>query len=133
MVPSGQIVEGHLIRYSVATGTNVPYLPGRLSIASGFDNGSEFRFVQTPGAGGNAVTFGRHAGAMFRHVQLEDDSVADEQARMDLHNGRWHLLNLAHTNTTKLDGVAMFPGEERELTDGQSIEMGDVLFIFQAF
>ena len=61
----GTMADGHLVHYGVPTDGGLPDLPGRLLISSGFDNGSEIRFVQSPGVDGTVITFGRSIGEIF--------------------------------------------------------------------
>lgn len=127
----GTMTDGHLVHFGQPLDGAMPELPGRLIISSGFDNGREIRFVESPGADGSAITFGRSIGEMFRHVQLEDETISRTHARMELIGGSWRLLNLARANGVVLNSEVMAMGEERPLHDGDAIEMGDVLFTFQ--
>ncbi len=127
----GTMADGHLVHYGVPTDGGLPDLPGRLLISSGFDNGSEIRFVQSPGVDGTVITFGRSIGEIFRHVRLEDDTISRTHARMELIAGSWRVLNLARSNAVVHNGQVMSLGEERLLHDGDTLEMGEVLFTYR--
>ena len=127
----GTMADGHLVHYGVPTEGGLPELPGRLQISSGFDNGSEIRFVQSPGVDGTVITFGRSIGEIFRHVRLEDETISRTHARMELIAGKWRLLNLARSNAVMHNGEVMTLGEERSLNDGDTLEMGEVLFTYR--
>ncbi len=127
----GTMTDGHLVHYGVPTEGGLPELPGRLQISSGFDNGSEIRFVQSPGVDGTVITFGRSIGEIFRHIRLEDESISRTHARMELIAGKWRLLNLARSNAVAHNGEVMTLGEERSLNDGDTLEMGEVLFTYR--
>ena len=127
----GTMADGHLVHYGVPTDGGLPELPGRLQISSGFDNGSVIRFVQSPGVDGTVITFGRSIGEIFRHVRLEDETISRTHARMELIAGSWRLLNLARSNAVVHNGEVMSLGEERSLHDGDTLEMGEVLFTYR--
>ncbi len=128
----GAVGDGHVVHYGRPGDSGLPELQGRLVIASGFDNGREIRFVKSPGPDGSQVTFGQSYGDKFRHVRLEDDTLSGVHARMELIEERWHLINLARTNSVVLNGEVMTMGQERALNDGDAIAMGEVLFTFQS-
>jgi hypothetical protein len=128
----GTMIEGHLLRFSVPAEGTLQFLPGRLEIAAGRDSGREIRFVRVPGPNGNEVTFGRSEGELYRHIQLRDQTVSRSHARMRLVDGTWHLLNLSQTNPVVHNGYSLTGGEERPVSDGDRIEMGEVLFTFRS-
>ena len=127
----GTMVEGELLRFSVPAEGTLQFLPGRFQIAAGLDSGREIRFVHVPGPDGTVVTFGRSEGALYRHIQLRDQTVSRSHARMRLLEGQWLLLNLSQTNPVVHNGRVLASGEEQLLTDGDRIEMGEVLFTFR--
>ncbi len=128
----GTMVEGHLLRFSVPQEGTLQFLPGRLEIAAGRDAGREIRFVRVPGPNDAEVTFGRSEGELYRHIQLRDQTVSRTHARMRLLNGTWYLLNLSLTNPVVHNGNPLTGGEERPVSDGDRIEMGEVLFTFRS-
>jgi pSer/pThr/pTyr-binding forkhead associated (FHA) protein len=126
------MVEGHLVRFSVPQEGTLQFLPGRLEIGAGLDSGREIRFVHVPGPNGMEVTFGRSEGELYRHIQLRDQTVSRSHARMRLVDGHWYLLNLSQTNPIVHNGDIVSNGNEHLLTDGDRIEMGEVLFTFRS-
>ena len=128
----GTMVEGTLLRYSVPAEGTLQFLPGRLEIASGADQGREFRFVHVPGPNGMEVTFGRSEGELYKHIQLRHQTVSRTHARLRLDNGGWLLQNLSNTNPVVYNGRVLSNAEEQPLSDGDRIEMGEVLFTFRS-
>ena len=128
----GSMVEGHNLRFSVPAEGTLQFLPGRLEISSGLDAGREIRFVRVPGPNGTEVTFGRNEGPLYRHIQLRDQTVSREHARMTLAEGRWYLTNLSRTNPVAHNGRVLGYGEQQPLEDGDRVEMGEVVFSFRS-
>ncbi|MEQ1693682.1 MAG: FHA domain-containing protein, partial [Gemmatimonas sp.] len=128
----GRMVEGHLVRFSVPQEGTLQFLPGRLEIGAGLDAGREIRFVHVPGPNGSEVTFGRSDGELYRHIQLRDQTVSRSHARMRFADGHWYLLNLSQTNPIVHNSTVVANSNEHVLSDGDRIEMGEVLFTFRS-
>jgi pSer/pThr/pTyr-binding forkhead associated (FHA) protein len=128
----GSMVEGHRFRFSTPVEGTLQFLPGRLEISSGLDTGREIRFVRVPGPNGTEVTFGRNEGPLYRHIQLRDQTVSREHARMTFLDGRWQLINLSRTNPVAHNGRVLGWEEQRPLEDGDRLEMGEVVFSFRS-
>ncbi|MBC8087510.1 MAG: FHA domain-containing protein [Phycisphaerae bacterium] len=128
----GSMFEGHGLRYSTPLEGTLQFLPGRLEITSGLDMGREIRFVRVPGPNETQVTFGRNEGPLYRHIQLRDQTVSREHAKMTLADGRWLLTNLSNTNPVAHNGRVLSPGEHQTLEDGDRLEMGEVVFSFRS-
>lgn len=128
----GRMVEGHLVRFSVPQEGTLQFLPGRLEIGAGLDAGREIRFVHVPGPNGTEVTFGRSEGELYRHIQLRDQTVSRSHARMRFADGHWYLLNLSQTNPIVHNSTVVANSNEHVLSDGDRIEMGEVLFTFRS-
>lgn len=128
----GHMVEGHRLRYSTPVEGTLQFLPGRLEINSGLDTGREIRFVRVPGPNGIQVTFGRTEGPLYRHIQLRDQTVSREHARMTLLDSRWVLTNLSRTNPVAHNGRVLAWSEQQPLDDGDRVEMGEVIFSFRS-
>ena len=151
---SGAAVDGASVRYWRPADGTLQFLPGRLEVIAGRDAGQEIRFVRTPGPDGTKVTFGRAEGAPYRHVQLREPTVSRAHACMTLDarpastagpdgsvgsNGasmtpRWQLENLSATNPVVVNGRPLAadesPASFAVLTEGDRIEMGEVVFRF---
>ncbi|MEP6778769.1 MAG: FHA domain-containing protein, partial [Gemmatimonadaceae bacterium] len=128
----GSMIEGHALRFSVPAEGTLQFLPGRLEISSGLDAGREIRFVRVPGPNGTEITFGRNEGPLYRHIQLRDQTVSREHARMTLVEGTWQLANLSRTNPVAHNGRVLGYGEQNLLEDGDRVEMGEVVFSFRS-
>lgn len=146
---SGAAVDGASVRFWRPADGTLQFLPGRLEIIAGRDAGQEIRFVRTPGPDGSRVTFGRAEGAPYRHIQLREPTVSRAHARMTLETGAtggtdpraaaspgWRLENLSATNPVVVNGRALAAdgsdGCSVALSDGDRIEMGEVVFRFHA-
>ncbi len=124
------MVEGGMVRFSpVAEGT-LQLLPGRLEIIEGEDRGHDVRFVRTR-AGMPEITFGRSEGSPHQHVQLLSRTVSREHARMRFDGQRWSITNLSQTNPVVVNGEELPAVEGTQfLSEGDRIEMGEVVFLF---
>lgn len=129
--PPSPRLDGRTVRFSVPTDATLQFLPGRLEIIRGEDAGREIRFVRTAGVEGAEITFGRHEGAPFRHVQLHDATVSRQHAVLRLTQGRWMLTNRSTTNPVVHNGRTMGDGESQALGTGDTVEMGQVVFRFR--
>jgi PPM family protein phosphatase len=128
-----QQVEAGQIRYERPPDGTLQLLPGRLEIlANGQgEGGEEIRFVRVPGHEPE-ITFGRSDGPQYRHIQLRSPTVSRTHARMRFTDGRWTLRNESSTNPTVLNGTPLDSGVETPaLSDGDRIEMGEVVFRFR--
>jgi predicted component of type VI protein secretion system len=79
------------------------------------------------------VTFGRSDGPTYRHVTLNAATVSRQHARIIQEGREWRLFNLSKTNPVVLNGVAMAgEGDSTLLSDGDRVEMGEVVFRYHA-
>lgn len=129
---AGDAYEGESLRFQRTSDPTLQFLPGRLEIIAGADQGHEIRFVKSAGAGKPEITFGRSEGPAYRHVQLRQQTVSRNHARMTLDGSTWSLTNLSATNPVVVNGSEM-PGDGSSvvLGDGDRIEMGEVAFRFR--
>jgi hypothetical protein len=130
-VSAGATFEGKSLTFSVPSDGTLQFLPGRLEITAGKDVGREVRFVRVPGINTPRVTFGRVDGPMYRHVQLHDQTVSRKHAIMELVEGEWTLTNLSTTNPVVHNERLLGEGETQALSDGDRIEMGEVVFRYR--
>jgi hypothetical protein len=115
-----------------ADGT-LQFLPGRLEVVEGRNMGQEIRFVRTGGSDGTTVTFGRSEGPPYRHVQLHEQTVSRQHAKMHMDGKLWTLSNMSATNPVVVNGMAMANVDTPVvLRDGDRIEMGEVVFRFRS-
>ena len=110
----------------------VQLLPGRLQVLSGLTMPREIRFVRIPGERPQLI-LGREPGSSPPHVALPSSTVSRQHARLDFSGGRWGLTNLSRTNPVVLNDETLSSADgERTLTDGDRIELGDVVLRFSA-
>ena len=110
----------------------VQLLPGHLEVLSGDTRQQEIRFVRVAGQQPHLI-LGRNPGRSPQHVALNSSTVSRQHARLAYSGGKWMVANLSQTNPvivndqtlTDLDG-------ERQLADGDRIELGEVVLRFHA-
>lgn len=110
----------------------VQLLPGHLEVISGESRHQEIRFVRVAGQQPQLI-LGRNPGRSPMHVALNSSTVSRQHARLAYSGGKWAVANLSQTNPvvvndetlTNLDG-------ERQLADGDRIELGEVVLRFHA-
>jgi uncharacterized protein affecting Mg2+/Co2+ transport len=110
----------------------VQLLPGHLEVLSGDTRQQEIRFVRVAGQQPHLI-LGRNPGRSPQHVALNSSTVSRQHARLAYSGGKWVVANLSQTNPvvvndqelTNLDG-------ERQLADGDRIELGEVVLRFHA-
>jgi hypothetical protein len=128
----GDPYEGESLRFHRPADPTLQFLPGRLEIIAGADQGHEIRFVKSSGSTRPEITFGRSEGPPYRHVQLRQQTVSRNHARMTLDGSAWSLTNLSTTNPVIVNGQELAgDGGTVMLSDGDRIEMGEVAFRFR--
>jgi hypothetical protein len=129
--PEMEMVDGRSVRFFRPLDRTLRMLPGRLEIVEGEDQGRDIRFVQTS-EGIPEITFGRNPGPPHRHVQLLSPTVSRKHAVIEYDGGRWKITNLSTTNPVVVNDDALQPPHEhRVLSDGDRIEMGEVIFRYR--
>jgi hypothetical protein len=120
------------VRFVRPTDEVVQLLPGHLEVLSGDARHQEIRFVRVAGQQPHLI-LGRNPGRSPQHVALNSSTVSRQHARLAYSGGKWMVANLSQTNPvvvndeelTNLDG-------ERQLADGDRIELGEVVLRFHA-
>lgn len=112
------------------------FVPGRLVIAAGPDQGKEFRIAGRPTPDGNVVTIGRaevEGERAFAHIQLGDTyrTVSRMQAEIIQQDQTILLKNTSETNPTMVNGDHVPAGESVELEDGDMIRMGELMLRYE--
>jgi hypothetical protein len=110
----------------------VQLLPGHLEVLAGDTRHQEIRFVRVAGQQPQLI-LGRNPGRSPQHIALNSSTVSRQHARLAYSGGKWAVANLSTTNPvvvndqelTNLDG-------ERQLADGDRIELGEVVLRFHA-
>lgn len=120
------------VRFQRPNDDVVQLLPGHLEVLSGDSRHQEIRFVRVQGQQPQLI-LGRNPGRSPQHISLNSSTVSRQHARLAFSGGRWAVANLSKTNPvvvndqelTNLDG-------ERQLADGDRIELGEVVLRFHA-
>ncbi len=112
------------------------FVPGRLVIAAGPDQGKEFRIAGRPTPEGNVVTIGRaevEGERAFAHIQLGDTyrTVSRMQAEIIQQDQTILLKNTSETNPTMVNGDQVPEGNTVELQDGDMIRMGEMMLRYE--
>jgi len=112
------------------------FVPGRLVIAAGPDQGKEFRIAGRPTPEGNVVTIGRaevEGEKAFAHIQLGDTyrTVSRMQAEIIQQDDTILLKNVSETNPTMVNGDHLPTGETTELEGGDMIRMGELMLRYE--
>jgi uncharacterized protein affecting Mg2+/Co2+ transport len=125
-------VTSETVRFVRPSDEVVQLLPGHLEVLSGDTRHQEIRFVRVAGQQPQLI-LGRNPGRSPQHVALNSSTVSRQHARLAYSGGKWVVANLSKTNPvvvnnqelTNLDG-------ERQLSDGDRIELGEVVLRFHA-
>jgi hypothetical protein len=121
------------VRFRRPSEEPIQLLPGRLEVLSGESKHREIRFVRIPGEPLQLVV-GRDPGVPSpRHVALQSSTVSRQHARFEFADGKWAVANLSHTNPVIVNDEHLTDTSgERTLTDGDRIELGEVVLRFRA-
>lgn len=105
-------------------------LPARLEVVSGMSQQQVIRFTRIPGKPTELI-LGRERASSPQQVTLTSRTVSRRHARVAYADGRWLVSNLSHTNPVVVNDQALdeFEGA-RPLSDGDRIELGDVVLRF---
>ncbi len=112
------------------------FIPGKLVVAAGPDQGKEFRIAGHPTPEGNVVTMGRaevKGERAFAHIQLGDTyrTVSRMQAEIVQKDQDIYLKNKSTTNPTMVNGDPVEAEDMIELEDGDMIRMGEMMMRYE--
>jgi pSer/pThr/pTyr-binding forkhead associated (FHA) protein len=113
------------------------FIPGKLVVSAGPDQGTEFRIAGHPTPEGNVVTIGRakvEGERAFAHIQLGEAyrTVSRIQAEIVQQEDSDVLLrNKSTTNPTLVNNESLPPEETVVLTDGDLIQMGELVLRYE--
>lgn len=125
-------VTSDTVHFRRPTDEALQLLPGRLEVLSGLSTPREIRFVRIPGERPQLI-LGREPGNSPQDVALPSSTVSRQHARLDFTAGRWGVTNLSRTNPVVVNDETLGSGDgQRLLTDGDRIELGDVVLRFCA-
>jgi predicted component of type VI protein secretion system len=113
------------------------YIPGQLVVATGPDQGKEFRIAGRSTPEGNVVTIGRaevEGERAFSHIQLGETyrTVSRMQAEIiEKDDSSVVLKNKSTTNPTVVNDSQVPPDEAVQLGDGDMIRMGELMLRYE--
>lgn len=108
------------------------FIPGKLVVTAGPDQGKEFRIAGHPTPDGNVVTIGRAevtGERAFSHIQLGETyrTVSRIQAEIVQEDQDVYLKNKSTTNPTMVNGEEVPPEERVPLQSKDTIRMGELV------
>ena len=120
------------VRFHRPTEEVVQLLPGHLEVLSGDSRHSEIRFVRVQGQQPQLI-LGRNPGRSPQHIALNSSTVSRQHARLAFAGGKWAVANLSKTNPVVVNDQELSSLDgERQLRDGDRIELGEVVLRFHA-
>jgi hypothetical protein len=120
------------IRFQRPNDDVVQLLPGHLEVLSGESRHQEIRFVRVQGQQPQLI-LGRNPGRSPQHIALNSSTVSRQHARLAFSGGRWAVANLSKTNPVVVNDQELSNLDgERQLADGDRIELGEVVLRFHA-
>jgi hypothetical protein len=127
-----QAVPNETVRFRRPVEEPIQLLPGRLEVLAGEPQQHEIRFVRIPGEPMEMI-LGREAGPSAQYVALKSGTVSRRHARLAFSNGQWAVANLSQTNPVVVNDEELAHTDgARELTDGDRLELGEVVLRFRA-
>jgi pSer/pThr/pTyr-binding forkhead associated (FHA) protein len=129
----GQVpVSSETVRFVRPNDEVVQLLPGHLEVLSGDSRHQEIRFVRVQGQQPQLI-LGRNPGRSPQHVALNSSTVSRQHARLAFSGGKWAVANLSKTNPVVVNDQELTNHDgERQLSDGDRIELGEVVLRFHA-
>jgi hypothetical protein len=120
------------VRFQRPTEEVVQLLPGHLEVLSGDPRHQEIRFVRVQGQQPQLI-LGRNPGRSPQHIALNSSTVSRQHARLAFSGGKWAVANLSQTNPVVVNDQELSSLDgERQLRDGDRIELGEVVLRFHA-
>jgi hypothetical protein len=120
------------IRFQRPNDDVVQLLPGHLEVLAGDSRHQEIRFVRVQGQQPQLI-LGRNPGRSPQHIALNSSTVSRQHARLAFSAGRWAVANLSKTNPVVVNDQELSNQDgERQLADGDRIELGEVVLRFHA-
>ncbi len=120
------------VRFQRPNDDVVQLLPGHLEVLAGDTRHQEIRFVRVQGQQPQLI-LGRNPGRSPQHIALNSSTVSRQHARLAFSGGRWAVANLSKTNPVVVNDQELSNLDgERQLADGDRIELGEVVLRFHA-
>ena len=117
---------------AVPPNSTLRMLPGRLEAVDGRGLIDDIRFVAVGGAGPQSFTVGRADGPPHEHIRLDSPTVSRRHASLTFENNGWSIANLSETNPVRLNGAEVPADEAIRLSDGDVVELGEIMLRFRA-
>jgi hypothetical protein len=131
-IDDGTPVSTETVRFVRPAEQAVQLLPGRLEVVAGDTSHQEIRFVRIPGQPPELI-LGRDGGPSAQYVGLSSATVSRRHAHFLFVDGRWVVRNLSKTNPLVVnDDELSDTAGQRELADGDRLELGEVVLRFHA-
>jgi hypothetical protein len=125
-------VASETVRFVRPNDEVVQLLPGHLEVLAGDSRHQEIRFVRVQGQQPQLI-LGRNPGRSPQHVALNSSTVSRQHARLAFSGGKWAVANLSKTNPVVVNDQELTNHDgERQLSDGDRIELGEVVLRFHA-
>jgi len=126
-----QLTSNETVRFKRPVEEPVQLLPGRLEVLAGDTHQHEIRFVRIPGEPMQMI-LGRDSGPSAQYVALRSNTVSRQHARLAFSNGHWAVANLSRTNPVVVNDEELSHIDgSRDLTDGDRLELGEVVLRFR--
>lgn len=123
------VIEDKTVKFYAPPPGTIKVLGGRFEVEKPERN--TIRFFSVPGSNGTTeITFGRKPGKPYTHIQLKEQTVSSEHAKVRIVDGEYEIVNLSKTNPTRLNGEEVSDAPTG-LKDGDTVEMGEVSFVFK--
>ena len=120
------------VRFQRPNDDVVQMLPGHLEVLSGDSRHQEIRFVRVQGQQPQLI-LGRNPGRSPQHIALNSSTVSRQHARLAFSGGKWAVANLSKTNPVVVNDQELSNQDgERPLSDGDRIELGEVVLRFHS-
>jgi hypothetical protein len=120
------------VRFQRPTNEAVQLLPGRLEIVAGDVEQQDIRLVRVAGQRPELLV-GREPGASPRQIKLQSPTVSRRHALFSYDDGGWIVASLSPTNPVVVNDQVLEPDEPaRRLTDGDRVEIGEVVLYYHA-
>ena len=120
------------VRFQRPNDDVVQLLPGHLEVLAGDNRHQEIRFVRVQGQQPQLI-LGRNPGRSPQHISLNSSTVSRQHARLAFSGGKWAVANLSKTNPVVVNDQELSNLDgERQLSDGDRIELGEVVLRFHA-
>lgn len=136
LAPSASSSGGPATLKFKAPPKTMKFIPGKLVVSAGPDQGKEFRIAGHPTDDGNVVTIGRaevEGEKAFAHIHLGDTyrTVSRMQAEIIQREDNILLKNKSTTNPTVVNGDQLDPEQEVDMKDGDLIRMGELILKYE--